>query len=50
MPTASGQTRKAEYGAVIYLCATQDEQLDDVEQRRRDYAGLVVAGRRGHRQ
>lgn len=39
MPTASGQTRKAEYGAVIYLRGTQDTQLDDAERRCRDYAG-----------
>jgi len=39
MPTASGQIRKAEYGAVIYLRGTQKTHLDDAERRCRDYAG-----------
>jgi hypothetical protein len=38
MPTASGQTRKSEYRAVIYLCGTQEEQLDGAERRCREYA------------
>jgi hypothetical protein len=39
MPAADGQTRKAEYSAVIYLRGTQEKQLDDAERRCCEYAG-----------
>jgi hypothetical protein len=39
MPAASGHTRKAEYGAVIYLCGIEEERLDEAERRCREYAG-----------
>jgi hypothetical protein len=38
MTTASGQPRKAEYGAVIYLHGIDQKQLDDAERRCREYA------------
>jgi len=38
VPTASGQSRKTEYGTVIYLRGTQAERLDDAERRCREYA------------
>jgi hypothetical protein len=38
MPPANGQTRETEYSTVIYLRGTQAQQLDDAEQRCRQYA------------
>ena len=38
MPPANGQTHKTQYSTVIYLRGTQEEQLDNAEQRCRAYA------------
>ncbi len=38
MSAATGPTRKAEYGAVIYVRGMDQEQLDDAERRCREYA------------
>jgi hypothetical protein len=38
MPPANGQIQKTEYGTVIYLRGTQEDQLDDAERRCREYA------------
>lgn len=38
MPPATGQATDAEYSAVIYLCGDNEQQLDEAEQRCRDYA------------
>jgi len=39
MPAAGSQSRKVEYGAVIYLRGIEQKQLDDAERRCREYAG-----------
>jgi hypothetical protein len=39
MPAAGSQSRKAKYGAVIYLRGIEQKQLDDAERRCREYAG-----------
>jgi hypothetical protein len=39
MLAAGSQSRKAEYGAVIYLRGIEQKQLDDAERRCREYAG-----------
>lgn len=36
---ANDHTRKGRYTAVIYLCGIDSKELDDAEQRCRDYAG-----------
>jgi hypothetical protein len=38
MPAADSESRKAEYGAVIYLRGMEQKQLDDAERRCREYA------------
>jgi hypothetical protein len=38
MPAATGQTRKAEYGTVIYVRGMDQEQLDAAERHCREYA------------
>jgi hypothetical protein len=39
MPAAAEEAAAADYRAVIYLCATEENQLDDAERRCREYAG-----------
>jgi hypothetical protein len=38
MPAATGPTRRAKYGTVIYVRGMDQEQLDDAERRCREYA------------